>query len=153
MNPKEIAMKYLFCKFTLLSLALGALLFAGCEQLTLDNGKYETSLPGREDFAAIYEDLIFIRVREPSENPSSNNYWDWAGKFEIEEDGHIRLKMPRELARKWDFHFDFYRRNGMITVYDLDAENSYNLRFRPASAQQRNDNYHPQFQGGIPAYR
>ncbi len=146
-------MKYSLCKFTALILSVSAMLFSGCEQLTLDNGKYETALPGREDFAAIYDDLIFIRVREPSEDPSQNTYWDWAGKFEIEDDGHIKFKMPRELARKWDFHFDFYRRNGMITVYDLDAENSFNLRLRPVGAPPVRNNYHPQIQGGMPAYK
>ena len=140
----------IFCTVTAVA---AAIVFSGCEQLTLDNGKYETTLSGREDFAAVYDDLIFIRVREPSEDPSQNNYWDWAGKFEIEEDGHIRFKMPRELARKWDFHFDFYRRNGMITVYDLDSENSFNLRYRPAAAPAVRNYNNPQVQGGFPAYR
>ena len=56
------------------------------------------------------------------------------GNFEIEDDGHILLKMDKTTARKWNFHYDFYRRDGMITVYDLSAENSYNLRHRPGSA-------------------
>lgn len=144
-------MKYLFLKFSGIAVAVFAILLTGCEQLTLENGKYESSLSGREDFAAVYEDLIFIRVREPSEDPAQNNYWDWAGKFEIESDGHILLKMDKPLARKWNFNYDFYRRNGMITVYDLGAENSFNLRLRPASAPPVRGNYRNQ--DGFPAYR
>ena len=122
-----------------------ATFFCGCSQLTLATGKYETSLPGREDFAAIYDDLIFIRVREPNDDPSQNSYWDWAGNFDIEDDGHIILKMDKSTARKWNFHYDFYRRDGMITVYDLSAENSYNLRHRPGSAAQRRNHQQGDF--------
>ena len=118
-----------------------AIFFAGCETITLDNGKYETVIPGREDFAAVYGDLIFLRLRDPSDENSRNDYWDWAGNFEIEPDGHIILDMDKNLARNWNFHYDLYRRNGFITVYDLSAENAFNLQFRPAKAgdkQQRN---------------
>ena len=124
-------------KFLILLFLPLLVILCGCEQLTLANGKYEASLSGREDFAAIYDDLIFLRVREPSEDPSVNSYWDWAGKFDIENDGRIILKMDKDIARKWNFHYDFYRNNGMITVYDHSSQNSYNLRYRPASAGQR----------------
>ena len=124
-------------KFLCFAIPVLAAFFCGCSQLTLTAGKYETTLPGREDFAAIYEDLIFIRVREPNDDPSQNAYWDWAGNFEIEDDGHIILKMDKATARKWNFHYDFYRRDSMITVYDLSAENSFNLRHRSNSAAQR----------------
>ena len=126
-------------------------ILCGCEQLTLANGKYESSISGREDFAAVYEDLIFLRVREPSDDPAVNSYWDWAGNFDIEDDGHIVLKMNKDTARKWNFHYDFYRKNGMITVYDLGAENSFNLRHRPASAPQRGSS--AQTQGGFDTYK
>ena len=145
-------MKHLYRKFFCLILLTVVALLTGCEQLTLENGKYETSLSGRDDFAAVYEDLIFIRVREPSDDPASNSYWDWAGKFKIESDGHILLKMDKPLARKWDFHYDFYRRDGMITVYDLGAENSYNLRLRPASGYAPR-NGSSQTQGSFPVYK
>ena len=135
-------MKFKFLCFAILPLAA---FFCGCSQLTLATGKYETTLPGREDFAAIYDDLIFIRIREPNDDPSQNSYWDWAGNFEIEDDGHILLKMDKPTARKWNFHYDFYRRDGMITVYDLGAENSYNLRHRPGSAAQRRNHQQGDF--------
>ena len=138
--------------FCFILLALVAML-TGCEQLTLQNGKYETSLSGRDDFAAVYKDLIFIRVREPSDDKSRNSYWDWAGKFEIESDGHILLKMDKDLAREWKFHYNFFRRDsGVITVYDLGAENSYNLRLRPASGNAPR-NGTPQSQDGFTAYK
>lgn len=145
-------MKHLYRNFFCLILLTIVALLTGCEQLTLENGKYETTLSGRDDFAAVYEDLIFIRVREPSDDPACNSYWDWAGKFKIESDGHILLKMDKPLARKWDFHYDFYRRDGMITVYDLGAENSYNLRLRPASGHSSRNGF-SQTQGGFPVYR
>ena len=146
-------MKHLCQKFFCLILLFVVAILTGCEQLTLENGKYETSLSGRDDFAAVYKDLIFIRVREPSEDPARNSYWDWAGKFEIESDGHILLKMDKDLAREWKFHYNFYRRDGgMITVYDLGSENSYNLRLRPASGNIPS-NGSSQTQGGFPVYR
>ncbi len=102
----------------------------GCGSLTLSNGKYETSLPGREDFAAVYNDLIFIGLREPSDDPSQNNYWIWAGSFSIDDDGRIMLDMDKKLAKKWNFSYNLYRRNTSISVHDIGAGNSFDLRLR-----------------------
>ena len=41
--------------FRILAVLFSVAVITGCEQLTLENGKYETSLSGREDFAAIYD--------------------------------------------------------------------------------------------------
>lgn len=116
--------------FTFITIVALSAVFCGCSSLTLDDGKYETSLPGREDFAAVYKDLIFIRLREPADDPARNNYWIWAGKFSIEDDGHIILDMDKKLAKKWDFSYDLYRRPGSITVHDLGAENYFDLKLR-----------------------
>ena len=134
-------MKYIRQIICALAAISAAISFSGCENLTLDNGKYETVIPGREDFAAVYGDLIFLRLRDPSDENARNDYWDWAGKFEIEPDGRIILDMDKNLARTWKFHYDLYRRNGFITVYDLSAENAFNLQFRPAKAGDKQRSY------------
>ena len=102
----------------------------GCGGLTLSDGKYETSLPGREDFAAVYNDLIFIGLREPSDDPAHNNYWIWAGSFSIEDDGRIMLDMDKKLSKKWNFSYNLYRRDGAISVHDIGAGNSFYLKLR-----------------------
>jgi len=105
-------------------------LICGCEQLRLVNGKYETTLAGREDFAAVYEDLIFLRLRDP-QSDGTGNYWDWAGKYKIDDDGRITLQMDKEKLRIWNFYYNFYSKRGAIAVADLSAESGFDLKFRP----------------------
>ena len=119
---------------TLTCAALIVVCSSGCENLSLDDGKYQTSIDGREDFAAVYGDLIFIHLLEPSDDISSKaNYWIWAGKFSIEDDGHIILDMDKKLSREWNFAYDLYRRPGAITVYDHSSGNSFDLKLRSFS--------------------
>lgn len=138
-------------KFLLFFICVAAAILSGCSQITLPNGKYETTLSGREDFVAVYDDLIFVRIKEPDDDQKRNSYWDWAGNFSIEDDGHIVFKMDNSTARKWNFHYDFFCRNGSIIVHDVGSENSFQLRHRPGSAPQYN-NFQSQ-QGDFTAYK
>ena len=106
------------------------LLFCGCSSITIPNGKYDTTIDGREDFVAIYNDVIYLRIKQPDDDRKINDYWEWAGNFKIEDDGRFFFKMDDATARKWNFSYEFSLRNGMISVYDISAENSFHLRRR-----------------------
>ena len=113
--------------------ALFAVLFAGCTVPTLPNGKYETSQPGRDDFIAIYNDILVMRLRNPEYvSGTGNGYWDWGGKFEILSDNRIVPDMTRAERRKWCFYYEFYKFGNAIKVNDLRAENSFVLDYIPA---------------------
>ena len=140
------------CKSLFPALFALALLFCGCTEITVPAGKYDTTLDGREDFAAVYNDIIFIRVKEPDDDLKRNGYWDWAGNFDISDNGKLLLKMNDDDARKWGFHFDFYFSNGMIVVHDIGAQGSYHLSLRqPIAPMQQNPP--SQFQGEFSAYK
>ena len=140
-------------KFLLLALFIFPVLFCSCAQLVAPPGKYETTIDGREDFAAVYNDLIFIRIKEPDDDRKRSAYWDWAGHFEIMENGRILLDMDEDTARKWGFHYDFSFNNGMIVVHDLGAENSFHLRRRQAASPMPSQNSFSQPQGDFSTYK
>ena len=113
-------------------------LFCGCSSLTIPNGKYDTTLDGREDFIAIYNDIIYLRIKQPDDDRKNNDYWEWGGNFKLEDDGRFIFDMDEDTARKWNFSYEFSLSNGMISVYDISAENSFRLRRRqqrPAHGQ------------------
>ena len=142
-------------KLSLLALFSFIALLCGCESLTLENGKYESSLSGRLDEATVYNDLICLRLREPSDDPSQNNYWIWIGKFSIEDDGHIVLDMDHSLSKQWNFSYDLYRRPGSITVFDLGSENnnSFSLRLRSSGQPPVNRAASGAPSGSLPVYK
>lgn len=119
-------MKKIFAVITL------GLLISGCTEVRLANGKYTTALSGRDDFAAVYNDLIFLRLRNAEDNTMNNGYWDWAGKYEIVDGKHILLDMDRKTKRDWQFYYSLTMRGNAIVVEDHRAENSYVLTLRPA---------------------
>ena len=132
--------------FTVLT---AAILFSGCEVVRLSNGKYETALPGRSDFAAVYGDMIILRLRNPvDESGTANGSWDWGGTYSINEDNVIELDMDRETARKWVFYYELRRHNNGIRVVDHRAENAYYLNFIPAvtSAKRPAPSAYPSYQ-------
>ena len=111
---------------------------AGCN-VYLTNGKYETSLPGRDDFVAVYNDLIIMRLRNPEKvSGTEDGYWDWGGRYEILSDDRIWLDMDRETRRQWSFYYELSKSGTGIKVHDLRAENSFQLDYippRPLPAQ------------------
>ena len=126
------------CLFALLPLLLAVV---GCADVRLANGKYATSLPGREDFAAVYGDLIFLRLRNAESEEADNGYWDWAGEYKIIDGKYIELDMDRETKRTWKFYYQLTMRGKGIAVEDLRAENSYMLHFCPASPPPKTGGY------------
>ena len=113
------------------AMMLGVLI-CGCTEIRLTNGKYTTNLSGRDDFAAVYNDLRFLRLRNAEDNTINNGYWDWAGKYEIVDGKHISLDMDRKTKRDWQFYYSLTMRGNAIVVEDHRAENSYVLTLRPA---------------------
>lgn len=117
----------------------GSVLFllAGCQEVRIENGKYETTLEGRRDFVAVYGDMIFVRVRNPQEQGVSGGYWEWAGKYSIDSaTDRIYLDMDKQSAKLWDFYYEFYRQRNSICVVDLSRESSYDLHFDPAQSDE-----------------
>ena len=111
---------------------VSVILFTGCAVPTLANGKYETSLPGREDFIAVYNGMLIMRLRSPEKaSGTDDGYWDWGGKFKVREDNRIDLDMDRQTARKWNFYYQLSRNGKGVKVHDLRAENSYQLDYMP----------------------
>ncbi len=113
-------------------LALFALLASGCTEIRLANGKYTTNLSGRDDFAAVYNDLIFLRLRNAEDHTMNNGYWDWAGKYKVVDGRIIDLQMDRKTKRDWQFYYSLTMRGNAIVVEDHRAEHSYVLTHRPA---------------------
>ena len=85
----------------IISVAVFVLLFvSGCEVIRLANGKYETSIDGRQDFAAVYNDMIIIRLRNPeNESGTENGYWEWGGFYKVSKDNLIEFDMDRQQNR------------------------------------------------------
>ena len=130
--------------------ALAVLFTAGCEVIRLENGKYESTLSGRQDFAAVYKDMIILRLRNPhNEDGTDEGYWDWGGNYSIGEDGEIELNMSRDEARKWEFYYTLRKQNNGIKVTDHRAENSYRLEYIPAVPYRNN----PGRNKSYPAYK
>ena len=128
-------------------------LFTGCEVVHLANGKYETGMSGRGDFAAVYGDMIIIRLRNPhDETGTENGYWDWGGKYEIEDDNSLVLKMDRETARNWNFYYGIRRDGNAISVTDYRAEKTFQLKHVPALPKRRTDSDTPIPPAAYPAY-
>ena len=113
-----------------LTLALAGLFLAGCAQPNLNTGEYRIDRPGRNDFAVVYEDLIFIHVRSPENVPGTLAYWEWAGKYRVLENGEIEFDMDRETRRRWKFNYQFLRKNDGISFNDWEQQTGYLLRYR-----------------------
>ena len=123
-----------------LFLLLTVFLLCGCEVIRLRNGKYEISQAGRGDFAAVYNDMIIIRLRNPEEPGTGNGYWEWGGTYSIRDNGIIELDMDRQTARDWNFYYDLRMQDGAIRVIDHRAENSFRLEHIPAVPPQQQSN-------------
>ena len=137
------------CLFVLMPILLAVV---GCADIRLANGKYTTSLPGREDFAAVYGDLIFLRLHNAESEEADGGYWDWAGKYRIVDDKYIELDMDRKTLRTWKFYYQLTMRGKNISVEDLRAENSYLLHFRAAAPPPKSGGDAPA-PAAAPAYR
>ena len=115
---------------SLLTLMLAALWLAGCAQPNLRTGEYRIDRNDRDDFAVVYEDMIFLHIQSPDNVPGTLAYWEWAGKYKVRENGEIEFDMDHETARRWKFSFQFLRKRDGISFNDWERQTGYLLRYR-----------------------
>lgn len=113
-----------------LSMVALVFLLAGCASAKLPIGRYETQLNGREDFAVVYEDLIFISIKSPEDAPGKLGYWSWAGKYRVSDNGELEFDMDKEARKRWGFYFTFLNNRNGITVNDLSNNTGFLLQYR-----------------------
>ena len=125
----------------IISVAVFVLLFvSGCEVIRLANGKYETSIDGRQDFAAVYNDMIIIRLRNPeNESGTENGYWEWGGFYKVSKDNLIEFDMDRQQNRDWRFYYELRKSGNAIKVIDHRAGNSFILNYESVNPANRSD--------------
>jgi hypothetical protein len=104
-------------------------IFCGCSNLTLTNGKYQIPDQSRQDYACVYDNLIFLNVKAPENKLQRNSYMQWAGKYTVEANGEIFLNMPRELNKEWRFYFSFLKTKDGIVVNDLSSGVGFLLKY------------------------
>lgn len=118
----------IFSKMVLFAAIFVVLAFCGCHQAQLANGKYDTTLSGREDFVLVHNDRIAVRLRNPENDGRDGDYWSWIGDYHI-ENNRIWLDMDGDLAKKWGFHYNFYVLPNGIGVKTLGSDESFTLQF------------------------
>ena len=108
---------------------LGLLLvLTGCQEPRLRNGRYFGR--DRDEFAMVYKDLIFLRVKAPRNIPRSLPYWEWGGKYSVDPGSRrISFDMERENARLWNFCYNIYSERGAVILQDLTENRRFVLRY------------------------
>ena len=117
-------------------------LIAGCSSIKLQGGKYTGKERG--EFAMVYEDLIFLRVKAGKNIPGSLSYWEWGGKYTVDPVTRIiNLDMKQENEKLWKFSYTIYADRSAIILSDLAENKKYVLyyehpvlRRKPANAPQ-----------------
>lgn len=107
-----------------------ALLFlvAGCTSVRIQGGKYTGD--DRGEFAMVYEDLIFLRVKAGKNIPGSLSYWEWGGKYRVDPVTRIvDLDMETENKKLWKFSYTIYADRSAIVLADLSENKKYVLRY------------------------
>ena len=122
--------------FILASALAAGLFLAGCSQPNLRTGEYRIERSGRDDFAVVYENMIFLHIRSPENVPGTLAYWEWAGKYKVRENGEIELDMDHETQRRWKFSYQFLRKNEGISFNDWEKQTGYLLRYRTPQLRQ-----------------
>lgn len=103
---------------------------AGCAH-RLPEGRYSAS--GRNDYALVNNDLIFLHITTPQENPSQLAFWDWAGSYSLAKNGVLKPDMETELWKKWNFYYSFvYEKNAIRVINQRDGSAVANLVLEPA---------------------
>ena len=116
-----------------LFLLLGSLLFVcGCQNELLNTGMY---LPkdGGDEYIVVYKDLIFMHILRPDTMTGVDTYWDWAGKYEINDVGELEFDMSGKEKKDWKFYYVFRpHSSGGIMLEDLsNPKRSHILLKRP----------------------
>ena len=109
---------------------LATLLLCGCASEKLRTGEYRIDRSDRGDFAVVYDDLIFLHIESPELAPGNLAYWEWAGKYKLDDNGELELDMDHETQRRWKFYFQFVRKNDGISFNDFAKQTGYLLRYK-----------------------
>ncbi len=111
--------------------AILLLTLAGCVH-RLPEGRYAAS--GHNDYVLVHNNLIFLHITTPQENPSPLAYWDWAGSYSLSKDGLLKPDMDTELWKKWNFYYSFlYEGNAIRVINQRDGRPMVNLFLEPTS--------------------
>jgi len=111
----------------------------GCSQYRLKEGQYFSTEQGREDQICVYDDLIFVKIKTPDDSPDSVQYWQWGGKYEVNELGEISFDMDKLTKKKWNFYFSFVLTQGNILVKNQGDAKTQTLKFAPIRKRQKNN--------------
>ena len=109
---------------------LAALLLCGCASEKLRTGEYRIDRSDRDDFAVVYDDLIFLHIESPELAPGNLAYWEWAGKYKLDDNGELELDMDHETQRRWTFYCQFVRKKEGISFNDFARQTGYLLRYK-----------------------
>ena len=126
------------CQIILLMVIL--LTAAGCRSVLLQGGRYTGR--DRGEFAMVYEDLIFLRVKAGKNIPGSLTYWEWGGKYSVDPDTRmLKLDMEKEIGKLWKFSYNIYAERHAVILEDLTENKRFYLNYeypalrsRPANA-------------------
>ena len=140
-------MRIVVCAFA----ALAALVLAGCAQPKLRPGEYRIDRSDRNDFAVVYEDMIFLHSRSPENVPGKFAYWEWAGKYQVLKTGEIELDMDHETLRRWKFNYQFLRKKDGISFNDWEQHTGYLLRYRTPEVRGARQAHPAGASGAVPA--
>ena len=113
-----------------LAAAAALALLCGCASEKLRTGEYRIDRSDRDDFAVVYDDLIFLHIESPELAPGNLAYWEWAGKYKLDDNGEVHLDMDRETLRRWKFYFQFVRRNEGMSFNDFARQTGFLLRYK-----------------------
>lgn len=112
------------CIFAVMLLA--GLCLSGCAAAPrIPDGEYRIAASGRADFVIVYQDLVFLKVRNPDVSAGISEYWNWAGKYTLSDNGEILFDMEQEIAGKWRRYFTFTKRNDGISLMDSSEHRRY----------------------------
>ena len=108
--------------------AATAVLLTGCSSILLQDGRYTGK--DRGEFAMVYKDLIFLRVKAGKNIPGALTYWEWGGKYSVDSDTRkLTLHMGREIGRQWKFSYTIYADRHAVVLEDLEENKKYYLTY------------------------
>ena len=117
-------------KMILLCAVAAGLMFCGCSSPQMEIGKYQITDSGREDVIMVYENMLIMQIKSPENSSGSLKYWNWGGKYTLDENGEIFFDMDRETMKRWRFYYSFLKRRNGIVLNDLSTNKGYLLKYQ-----------------------
>ncbi len=106
--------------FAVSAFAVLMLTLAGCSSPRMPDGRYSTA---NGDYVLVNNDLVFLHISAPQENPSAWAYWDWAGGYSLTPEGQLTMDMDQNKWKIWSFYYAFQYKDKAIRV--TDKSNTY----------------------------